>query len=53
MLVCCTTSISNVGFTMANLLHILFDSNSANTQNINVTTLKISVESKNGYAKAM
>ena len=27
-------------FTLANLLHIFFDSDSANTQNINVTALK-------------
>ena len=34
---------SNAGVTLANLLHIFFDSYSANTHNINVTTLKINV----------
>ena len=34
---------SYVGVTLANLLHIFFDSFSANTQNINVTTLKTNV----------
>ena len=29
--------------TLANLLHIFFDSYSAHTQNINVTTLKINI----------
>ena len=34
---------SNVGVTLSNLLHIFFQSCSANTKNINVATLKIKV----------
>ena len=43
----CTTQVlqcmSYVRVTLANLFHIFFDSYSANTQNINVTMLKINV----------
>ena len=39
--------IYDAGVTFANLLHIFFDSYSANTQNINVTTLKINIIIKN------
>ena len=35
--------------TFANLLHIFFDSYSVNTQNINVTTLKINIIIKNTF----
>ena len=34
---------SNAGVKLANLFHFFFDFYSANTQNINVTTLKIKV----------
>ena len=34
---------TNVGVALSDVLHIFFDSYSANTKNINVTTLKINV----------
>ena len=37
------TGWSNAGVTLSNLLHIFFQSYSANTKNINVATLKIKV----------
>ena len=40
------TSFLFAGVTLANLLHIFFDSYSTNTQNTNVTTLKINVTYK-------